>query len=74
MYGVREPGEYRSYKGFDRAYKPSEMELVALVKVEDSIDVYVLDDTKEARTEFVRFIAEERDEHAVIIGVYKRSK
>jgi hypothetical protein len=70
----REPNEMVTYKGFDCKFKPSEMDLVALVQNEDSIDTYVLDDTQLARNEFVRFIADEGDENLKIIGIYKRAK
>jgi len=70
----REPNEMISYKGFDCKFKVSEMELVALVKNEDSIDVYVLDDTSLARNEFIRFLCDERDPNQILIGIYKRTK
>jgi hypothetical protein len=63
------------YKGFNRDYKGSEMDLVALVNVEGSIEVFVLDDTKLARTEFVRFLAEQDYySNATVPGIYKRAK
>jgi hypothetical protein len=63
-----------TYKGFDRKYIASEMELVALVQEEDCVDVYVLDDTQVARREFIRYLSDENREHLKLIGIYKRTK
>ena len=62
------------YTGFNRSFNPaSEVEFVCLVQVEDWIEVYVLDDTKEARMELVRYLAESECE-GTILGVYKRTR
>lgn len=62
------------YKGFNANRKPSDMDLVGIIKVEGSFELYVLDDTKEARMEFVRYVSEQFGEYAQIVGIYRRSK
>ena len=72
-YTVTEGDQIRGYKGFDRNFRPSQMEMVALVQVEDQIEVFVLDNHVMAKTELVRFLCEE-DAYAgaVVVGIYSR--
>lgn len=65
------------YQGFNRAFVPSQMDLIAVTICEGELDVYVMDDTKEARMQFVKYLtnlAESGHENAQIVGIYKRAK
>lgn len=64
-------GSLRCYKGFDRTYTPARLSLVALVRDEDVVQVYALDDNEEARAEFFRYLRDE-GKHADCIGIYRR--
>lgn len=65
--------DLQCYKGFNRSYQPVEMELVAITMTDGELDVWVLDDTREARMEFVRFVSEE-EQATKIVGIYRRTK
>lgn len=74
-YTVTDGENSRSYVGFNKAYRPSEMNRVVVVLQEGSPDVYVLDEGKQAEQEFMRYLADE-DENSgvptVIVGIYTR--
>lgn len=71
-YSVITEGEVAGYKGFNRSFKPSQMDLIAVVLVEGEVELYVLDDDRQARTELVRYLTEQSPQ-AVIAGVYRRT-
>lgn len=66
-----EGDDLRCYKGFNRNFAPAELQTVALVACEDTVVMYALDDTQQARQEFFRYLKEEGQE-ADCIGIYQR--
>lgn len=78
IYNVREhDGNIESYKGFDRNYFTQPIELVALVKEEDVVETYMVDNNEQARTEFARYFTQQREElgdHYVFLGFFQPFK
>ena len=62
------------YTGFSPTLLPlSELDRVAIVSVEDTFDIYALDEGSKPLLELIRYL-DDRGEDVKIAGVYKRDK
>lgn len=66
--------EGRIYRGFNKNFNPIHLELVAILLQDGEIDMYALEDSKQARSSFVRYVADELPESVVVAGIYRRGK
>lgn len=60
------------YHGFNRRFLPaSELDAIAVVLVEGEVELYAIENTSKAKSEFVKFLADEEC-GGFLAGVYKR--
>jgi hypothetical protein len=64
----------KTYSGFDQDLTGSRLNRVALVRVEYQVEVFALDDSREAETNLVKYLCEQDyySEYATVLGIYER--
>jgi len=77
IFNVYDEGSGRAvcheFKGFDRNFKPNEMNVIVVVLIDGEPDMFVLDDNEQARAEFERYASDESwNNRMVIVGFYKK--
>jgi hypothetical protein len=68
-------GTIEAYKGFNRDFRPSEVNRVAIAMWDGELEIWAIDDDKQAESEWVRYITErsERDGGTwTIVGIFNR--
>lgn len=62
-----------AYKGFDQNLDPNRLNIIAIVKVEDSVEVWALDDLNNSLRSFVQYLSDRSDaELCNLIGVFRK--
>jgi len=63
-------GSEETYLGFDKDFRPSELNTVVLTLCDGEIEVYAMDDSG-GKTDLLRYLCD-MSPNSIIIGYYKR--